>query len=89
MSMSDKKKYISELAVFLSSQNTIMSGEELAKHLNRNNILTSYGKPYKGGRGTYKLIRGTYKWLHDNAKIEEARCVAKVFVKPNGIHAYK
>ena len=87
--MSDKKEYIVKLATFLASHKMKMSGEELAKHLNRNNFLTSYGTEYKGGRGTYKLIRDTYKWLHENSRLDDAGYVANVFVRPNGIHAYK
>jgi len=88
--MNDKKIYIWKLATFLHSQGAIMSGKELASHLNRNNFLTSYGVKYKGKRGTYKLIRQTWKWLHNDLKLKnEANCIAKAFVKHNGDYAYK
>lgn len=88
--MTDKKLYIWKLASFLYSQKMIMSGDELAKHLNRNNILTSYGKEYKGKRGTYKLIKQTWKWVYEDLKLKkEANIIAKVFVKSNGDYAYK
>jgi hypothetical protein len=64
--MNEKKAYIWKLAAFLHSQSMVMSGEELAEHLNRNSFLTTYGAEYEGGRGTYKLIRETWKWLHDD-----------------------
>ncbi len=89
MKMKDKKLYIGSLATFLDSQNKIMSGEELAEHLNRNKIFTSYGAKYRGGRGTYSLIRAAWKELHAKGLHTEAKSIAKVFVKPNGNYAYK
>lgn len=88
--MNEKKLYIWKLATFLHSQEMLMSGEELAEHLNRNQFLTSYGTEYQGGRGTYKLINQTWKWLHNDLKLpEEAKHVASAFVKPNGGYAYE
>ena len=55
-----------------------MSGDELADHLNRNKFLT-------GGRGTYKLIRETWRWLQDELGLDdEAKNVAEAYVKPDG-----
>jgi len=88
--MNEKKIYIWKLAAFLNSQGMVMSGEELAEHLNRNNFLTSYGTEYQGGRGTYKLIKQTWKWLCEDLNLKkEANHVAKAFVKPNGGYAYE
>lgn len=88
--MNEKKLYIWKLATFLHSQRMVMSGEELAEHLNRNQFLTSNGTVYQGGRGTYTLISQTWKWLHDDLKLlEEAEHVASAFVKNNGGYAYK
>jgi len=88
--MNQKKLYIWKLGVFLAQNGMKMSGEELAKHLNRNDFLTSYGTEYKGGRGTYRLIRETHYWVKDELKLtKEANLVAKAFVKPDGTHAYK
>ncbi|MDX2362371.1 MAG: hypothetical protein QNK23_16300 [Crocinitomicaceae bacterium] len=88
--MNKKKLYIWKLAAFLTDHRMTMSGEELADHLNRNNFLTSYGATYKGGRGTYKLIKETWSWLQNDLNLEdEADKVAIAFVKPNGEHAYK
>jgi hypothetical protein len=87
--MEQKKLYIWQLASFLSSHSMTMSGEELADHLNRNSFLTSYGTEYKGGRGTYKLVRETYHWLTNLNLSNEAKKVATSFVKPNGGYAYE
>ena len=88
--MNDKQVYIWKLAAFLHAQKMEMSGEELAEHLNRNNFLTSYGTEYQGSRGTYKLIKQTWKWLENELKLNsEAQAVALAFVKQNGDYAYE
>lgn len=88
--MKEKKLYIWKLADFLYLNNKVMSGEELAEHLNRNDFLTSYGSEYAGGRGTYKLISETWHWLNDELKFpKEAAKVATAFVKPDGNVAYE
>lgn len=88
--MNEKKLYIWRLASFLNQYDMIMSGEELADHLNRNNFLTSYGTEYSGGRGTYKLIKETWNWVnHELSLKDEAKKIALAFVKPDGTHAYE
>ena len=88
--MNQKRTYIWKLASFLSNQGKVMSGEELADHLNRNSFLTEYGTEYQGTRGTYTLIRQTYRWLHDDLEMpDEAGHVARAFVKPDGSYAYQ
>lgn len=88
--MNKKKLYIWRLGSFLRQHGMTMSGEELAEHLNRNKFLTAYGAEYAGGRGTYKLIRETWKWLSEDLELEEeARSVAEAFVKPDGNYAYE
>lgn len=88
--MNKKKLYVWRLASFLHQHEMRMSGEELADHLNRNQFLTAYGSEYAGGRGTYKLIRETWRWLHDDLGLEEeAAKVAETYVKPDGSYAYE
>ena len=88
--MHEKKLYIWKLGVFLYSNNMVMSGEELADHLNRNNFLTSYGTEYQGGRGTYKLIKETWRWVNDDLDLQgDANKIAEAFVKPDGSFAYE
>ena len=53
-----------------------MTGENLAHHLNEIGFETSYGTPYEGGRGTYKLISDTYDWFVDNGKQADADNIA-------------
>ena len=70
--------------------NDVEPGEELAGHLNRNNFMTSYGTQYAGKRGTYKLIKETWVWVHDELGLEdEAEKIAHAFVKPDGSLPWK
>ena len=86
----NKKLYVWQLAAFLRHYKMTMSGEELAAHLNRNNFLAGTGEKYKGGRGTYTLIRETWRWVNNDLDLpEEAAKIAKAYVKPNGSYAYK
>lgn len=88
--MNEKRAYIWRLATFLHTNGMVMSAEELADHLNRNDFLTDYGSEYQGGRGTYTLIRSTWRWLHDDLAMPvEAEHVALAFVKPDGGYAYE
>ena len=85
----DKREYISRLAKTLAENGTRMSGKELAQHLNRNGFKTSYGAEYSGGRGTYRLLSSTYKWLVQNNRQKDADNVATAFPKPDGTYAYE
>lgn len=88
--MKEKKLYLWKLADFLNQNNMVMSGEELASHLNRNEFLTGYGTEYAGHRGTYTLIRETWQWLQVELEFpQEAEKVANAFVKPDGTYAYE
>ena len=87
--MNLKKLYIWRLATFLHAHDKKMSGSELAAHLNRNNILTASGSEFKGGRGSFKLIKETWRWVHDDLGLEEeAEHIAKAFVDVSGEFAY-
>ena len=67
-----------------------MSGDELATHLNRNHFFTGSGTEYQGGRGTYRLITTTWRWLNDDLSLpNEAEKVATAFVKQDGTYAYQ
>jgi hypothetical protein len=63
-----KKECIGHLAKVLDSNNTTMTGENLANHLNEIGFKTSYGTEYEGGRGTNKLISDTYDRFVANGK---------------------
>ena len=87
--MEQKKLYIYHLACFLSKRGTVMSGGELADHLNRNEFLTTNGEEYQGERGTFRLIKATYDWVKGTLQLPaEAKKVARAFVQDNGEYAY-
>jgi hypothetical protein len=88
--MESKKQFIWDVAKGLSRRNKTMSGKELADILNRNKLLTEYGRKYSGGRGTYTLINVTWRWLNNELKLpDEAEKIALAFVKPDGTYAYE
>ena len=88
--MNKKKVYVCKLADFLQRHGMRMSSEELAAHLNRNDYMTGYGTEYAGGRGTYRLIQASWKWLSTDLGLEdEGKKVADAFVKPDGSYAYE
>lgn len=86
--MSPKKIFIRDLANHLANTKTVMSGPELANHLNRNNIQTDYGTTYAGTQGTYALVKATYNELINNGDSASANNVALAFVKEDGTYAY-
>lgn len=85
----DKKLFISKIANTLSELNITMNIKQLTELLNWNGITTDYGEPYKGKRGTYKLIHSVYDYLIENKRIVEAENVAKSFKRMNGTYAYQ
>jgi hypothetical protein len=85
----EMRNYVAALAVFLREHRKVMSGKELAEHLNRNGFQTSYGTPYWGGRGTYNMVRCMYVWLEKDGRLAEASAVAQAFVTPEGGYAYE
>ena len=87
--MNRKKLYVWQLAAFLNGNSMVMSGEELAAHLNRNNFRTGYGTQYEGARGTFKLIAETWSRVNRDLGLEdEAKKIALAYVKPDGTHAW-
>jgi len=88
--MNRKKLYIWRLANFLRSYGMTMSASELADHLNRNNFMTAYGTEYSGGRGTFRLITETWRWVHNDLGLDdEAQNVARAYVTEDGRYAYE
>ena len=85
-----KKQYIRKRANELSKVGKSITAKDLADELNKSGLETSYGTPFQGGRGTYMLIRATYRWLDTTlGSPEEASHVARAFTKPDGRYAYE
>ena len=73
------------IAKELAKRESVMSIPALVKVMNDLEYRTNYGAEFSGGRGSYRLVRGTY----DRCKQQdEKEMVAKAFVKPNGEYAY-
>ena len=89
--MNQKKLYLWRLAQFLRQNDKIMSGPELADHLNRNNFKTAYGTVYEGERGTYTLVHAAYRWVNEELGLGEAEaaCIAEAFITPRDTPAWK
>ena len=87
----DKKmETIGKLAVFLANNDQYMSGQELAKYLNRNGIKAQNGTEYSvnGGRGIYRVIKNAWVYFQDIRDYQTAYCIARSFKKENGDYAY-
>jgi len=84
-----KRKLVSELAVSLEEKKEVMKVSELAPLLNKNNILTTNGTPYKCGktnRGMWSVIRIVYNYYVRNQDQNTADAIVKAFVNSKGEH---
>ena len=86
--MSGKKEYVGKLAEFLDENESEMSFDELADHLNRNGFEPDYGGEYHGGRGTSRLVSTTYDWAEEQDDYDEG-AIARAFVDKKGEHPYE
>lgn len=88
--MNQKKEFISQTADNLIAQGRTMAASDLAKLLNQNNFRAQNGSQYKGGRGTFKLIRET--WHSFNSQhgfARETQNIADAFVNNQGKYVYQ
>lgn len=60
----------------------------LAGILNAAGLRTRSGTPYKGRRGTYRLVRWTVRRLNLAGRTSEGAMVARTFTRPSGVYAY-
>jgi hypothetical protein len=87
MKKNSKRHYVLHLAKFLRDHNTVMSGRELAEHLNRNGFKTETAYKYEGVRGTYRMIKTVFDWAKKEG--EDCSAIAEAFVKPDGRPAWE
>lgn len=77
------------MAVELRKRDAFMSVPALIEVVNARGYTTNYGTAFEGGRGSYKLVSGTYhrmlKWDYQ----DDARAVAEAFRQPNFEYAYR
>lgn len=85
----DNKKYVYEVAVLARKIGITIKVSDLANTMNYLGYTTSYGTTYAGGRGSYRLISDTYKWLVAQGKQADADMVAMTYIKPDGTYAYE
>lgn len=86
--MNPKMQLVRDLAEFCHQRGFPLTVEALAGVLNAAGHRTSYGTPYKGKRGTYRLVKFTYRRLHGAGRTAEASMVAATYTKTNGGYAY-
>jgi hypothetical protein len=84
----DKYDFVDWVAVELRKQGTFMSVPTLVSLVNGQGYLTNYGTEFSGGRGSYKLVSGTYHRFNSAGHADRARNVALAFRKPNFDYAY-
>ncbi len=66
-----------------------MSVPALMDLVNTKGGRTNSGIEFRGGRGSYKLVSGTYKRMIDGGTPERAHNVAVAFRRPNFEYAYE
>ena len=84
----DKYDFVEWVAVELRKQGAFMSVPTLVSLANAQGYRTNYGTEFSGGRGSYKLVSGTYHRLAAAGHAGRAKNVAVAFRKPNFEYAY-
>jgi hypothetical protein len=86
----DKYKFVAWVADELAKRDAFMSVPALMDLVNAKGGETNYGTPFSGGRGSYRLVSGTYWRLMNGvpANPSGARNVAVAFRRPNFEYAY-
>lgn len=80
-------EFVAWVAKELHKHNSFMSVPCLVKMANCAGYQTRYGTPYKGGRGSYRLISSAYYRIYKR-DTETAKKIANAFLKPNFSYAY-
>jgi hypothetical protein len=84
----DKFAFVAWVADELKKRNTFMSVPALCSMLNEQGYRTNYGDTYSGGRGSYRLVSGTYHRMMAAESSDRAHNVAVAFRRPNFEYAY-
>lgn len=85
----NKYQFVSWVAEELTKQDAFMSVPALVNLVNAKGGETNYGTPFSGGRGSYRLVSGTYHRLDGAGQAKQAHNVAVAFRRPNFEYAYK
>ena len=85
----DKYEFVARVAEELAKRDTFMSVPALMDLVNTKGGRTNYGTEFEGGRGSYKLVSGTYHRMVAAGTPERAHNVAVAFRRPNFEYAYE
>lgn len=86
--MKNKVDFIKKRADLLCAAHRTESAADLAAALNAAGLRTEGGLPFAGGRGTYGLIRQSYRRIEAEYGTPAAGPIADAFTKPDGTYAY-
>jgi hypothetical protein len=84
----DKYECVAWVADELKKRDTFMSVPALCTLLNEHGYRTNYGAKFSGGRGSYRLVSGTYHRMVAAQQPARAHNVAVAFRRPNFEYAY-
>lgn len=84
-----KYEFVAWVADELKKRDTFMSVPKLMDLVNAKGGKTNYGEPFSGGRGSYRLVSGTYHRMMAAKRPDRAHNVAVAFRRPNFEYAYK
>jgi hypothetical protein len=84
----DNFQFVAWVADELKKRDTFMSVPALCELLNSQGYTTNYGTEFSGGRGSYRLVSGTYHRLDEAGEPDRATNVALAFRRPNFEYAY-
>lgn len=84
----DKYQFVAWVADELKKREAFMSVPALCELLNTKGYTTNYGTEFTGGRGSYRLVSGTYHRLVAAGETDRAINVAVAFRRPNFQYAY-
>jgi len=67
-----------------------MTFDGLAMWLNQNDFATTYGRPYRGGRGAARVAHAAYAYVRDELGLGDAGAspIAEAFTDKNGAYAW-
>lgn len=85
----DKYEFVAWMADELKKRDTFMSVPALVEMVNARGYRTNYGTEFQGGRGSYRLVSGTYHRMMEWDYPERAHNVAVAFRRPNFEYAYR
>ena len=85
----DKYAFVSWVADELKKRDTFMSVPALMDLVNEKGYMTNYGTPFSGGRGSYRLVSGTYHRMVAMGRQDRADNIAAAFRRPNFEYAYE